>query len=66
MTGEIINLRRARKRRAREDDAARAAENRARFGRTKAQKERDEIERQRLVNVVDGAERAPDPSSDKR
>ena len=29
---EIVNLRHARKRKAREDDAARAAENRARFG----------------------------------
>jgi hypothetical protein len=35
---EIINLRRARKAKARAGAQAQAAENRARFGRTKAQK----------------------------
>jgi len=35
---EIVNLRQARKRKARSDKEARAAENRVAFGRTKAEK----------------------------
>ena len=38
MTGEIVNLRKARKARARTDKDAQAAENRARFGRPKAER----------------------------
>ncbi len=38
---KIINLNKARKRKAREDAAAQAAENRVRFGRTKEQKQLD-------------------------
>lgn len=49
---EVINLRRARKRRQREAAAAQAAANRAKFGRTPAEKARDadvlEEERRRL------------------
>lgn len=39
--GEVINLNKARKRKARADGAAQAAENRVRFGRTKEQKQLD-------------------------
>ncbi|MDB5973952.1 MAG: hypothetical protein JWR07_712 [Nevskia sp.] len=39
--GEVINLNKARKRKARADAAAQAAENRARFGRTREQKQLD-------------------------
>ncbi|MGF6226230.1 hypothetical protein QFZ27_000185 [Inquilinus ginsengisoli] len=39
--GEVINLRQARKARARADKEAQAQENRARFGRTGAEKRRD-------------------------
>ncbi|PPB80042.1 uncharacterized protein DUF4169 [Albidovulum inexpectatum] len=49
---KIVNLRTIRKRRAREEDTKRAAENAARFGRTKAQKTleetRAELSRRRL------------------
>ncbi len=38
MSAEIVNLRLARKRKARDDEAKRADENRVRFGRTKAEK----------------------------
>lgn len=38
MTGDIVNLRRARKTRARETEEAAAAANRAAFGRSRAQK----------------------------
>ncbi len=39
--GEVINLNKARKRKARQDAAALAAENRVRFGRTREQKQLD-------------------------
>lgn len=39
--GEVINLRQARKARARAEKEAQAQENRARFGRTGAEKQRD-------------------------
>jgi hypothetical protein len=39
--GEVINLNKARKRKARTDAASQAAENRVRFGRTKEQKQLD-------------------------
>ena len=42
---EIINLRRARKQKARADKEARAAQNRTVFGRTGAEKERTKAER---------------------
>ena len=42
---EIINLRRARKHKARADKEARAAENRIAFGRTKAEKNLTKAER---------------------
>lgn len=44
MSETPINLNRARKRRARDKDKARADENAARFGRTKAQKEAERTE----------------------
>lgn len=58
---DVINLRRARKAKAREDAAAKAAENRARFGRTKAQKAQDEDERRRAERKLDGHQRDPEP-----
>ncbi len=52
MTADIVNLRRARKAKARGDREAQAAENRARFGRTKEERRletaRGELERRRL------------------
>ncbi len=38
---EVINLNKARKRKARQDAATQAAENRVRFGRSKEQRQRD-------------------------
>lgn len=54
---EPINLNRARK--AREKAAARAtaAENRVRFGRTRAEKDAARAEAERAARVLDGAER---------
>lgn len=41
---DVINLRRARKNKARATKATHAATNRAKFGRTKAEKEREELQ----------------------
>jgi hypothetical protein len=55
--GEIVNLRAARKRKARED-AARAAEtNRALFGRSKPEKQRDRADKDRAHAFVEGHRR---------
>jgi hypothetical protein len=54
MSAEIINLRQARKQRARDDKATRAAENRSRFGRSKAEREREEQSLARAEQVLDG------------
>ena len=52
---DIVNLRRARKDQARSDKVAAAAENRVKFGRTKAEKTRDkaaaDAERKRLDDL---------------
>lgn len=57
--GEVVNLRLARKRKARADKAQAADENRARFGRASAERERrqavDDLDRRRH----DGHRRSP-------
>ncbi|WP_423606392.1 DUF4169 family protein [Sphingomonas sp. MS122] len=50
---DIINLNKARKAKARAAAAAKAVENRASFGRTKAEKARDAAERARIDATVD-------------
>ncbi|MDP9139503.1 MAG: DUF4169 family protein [Pseudomonadota bacterium] len=50
---KVINLRQFRKRKAREDEAQQAAENRARFGRTKTQKEQDVLEAEAAQRRLD-------------
>ncbi|MHA6721659.1 DUF4169 family protein [Sphingomonas sp. RS2018] len=52
---EIISLSRARKAKARADKAAVADANRAKFGRTKAEKQREAAEAYRLTALLDGA-----------
>ncbi len=54
MSAEVVNLRRRRKAKARADKAARADENRVRFGRTKAEKARDASETDRRRRDLDG------------
>ena len=54
---EIINLRMARKAKQRADAAQTAAENRARFGRNKGEKARDQLTAQQQKNRIDGAHR---------
>ena len=54
---EIVNLKRHRKRLARAEDEQKAAENRRRFGRPKAEREREEVEEARAQRHIDGHKR---------
>jgi len=54
---EILNLNQARKAKAKTEARAKAAENRARFGRTKADKALDAARAERLQRDLDGAKR---------
>ena len=58
--GEIVNLRQVRKQKAHKDAEQAAQTNRAKFGRTKAERERDRLEAGRLASKVDGAKREGD------
>ncbi len=53
--GDVVNFNKARKAKARVDAKATAEANRAKFGRTKAEKTRDRIDRARIEKTVDGA-----------
>lgn len=53
----IVNLRQVRKTKARADKAKLAEQNRARFGRTKAQRQADDMEEQRRKTLLEGARR---------
>jgi len=55
--GDVINLRQVRKAKKRADEEGRADANRAKYGRSKTEKRRDEAAKQRLNAVVDGARR---------
>ncbi len=63
---KVINLRQFRKRKAREDEAQQAAENRARFGRTKAQKEQDALETEQARHRLDQLKRDPADGSQEQ
>ncbi|NGM52383.1 DUF4169 family protein [Caulobacter sp. 602-2] len=54
---EILNLNRARKAKAKTDAKQTAVENRARFGRTKAEKTLDAARAEKLSRALDGAKR---------
>jgi hypothetical protein len=53
--GDLINLNKARKAKARGAARATSEANRAKFGRTKAEKERDKLDKARADRLVDGA-----------
>lgn len=59
--GNVVNLRRFRKRKARSDAQGLAAENRARFGRSKAQKQKDAAEGEAAHHKLDLLRRDPPP-----
>lgn len=54
---EVINLRLARKAKARASAAQQAAENRVRHGRSKAERQIQQDEADRAARVLDGAKR---------
>lgn len=54
---DIINLRQARKAKMRLDDESRAAENRAKHGRSKAEKRLADMAKRKHEAVIDGARR---------
>jgi len=51
--GEVVNLKRFKKRSEREQSAREADANRARFGRTKAERARDEHHKDRAGDLLD-------------
>lgn len=51
--GEVINLRSFRKSKERDERARKAAENRARLGRTKGERKRDEVDADATVAFLD-------------
>ncbi len=53
--GEVVNLNRVRKTKARMDDKAKAVANRVAHGRTRVEREQAEAERKRLSKHLDGA-----------
>jgi hypothetical protein len=55
--GDVVNLNRARKERAKAAGNATAAVNRAMHGRTKAERTKTEAERERAARLLDGAKR---------
>jgi hypothetical protein len=57
---EPINLNKARKAKARADKQQRAAENRIKYGRTKAQKATDKLSQQQTVRRLDQSKRDKD------
>jgi hypothetical protein len=57
---EIINLRQARKQKARAEKEARADQNRVSFGRTKAEKELTKAEREKARRHIDSHKRGDD------
>jgi hypothetical protein len=62
MTAEIINLRQERKRRERAARTAEAAENRVKFGRTRAEREQEVLGEARTRQNLDGHLLEPDPA----
>ncbi|PWC39710.1 DUF4169 family protein [Azospirillum sp. TSO35-2] len=59
--GDVVNLNRFRKNRDRADRAKEAEANRVRFGRTKAEKDRDRMEAERRAQTLEG-KKLDDPS----
>ena len=57
---EVINLRLARKAKARGEAKRQAEQNRALHGRTKTEKERQQIDAARAAKLLDGARREQD------
>lgn len=61
--GDVVNLRQARKAKARTEKQKLADANRALFGRSKAEKTKQLAERDQLAKLVDGHKRGGDPAT---
>ena len=59
---DIINLRQARKAKARDSKEQSASENRAKFGRTKGERQRDDLTDRQKRLILDRAKVTPDLS----
>ncbi|MBS7810754.1 DUF4169 family protein [Roseococcus sp. XZZS9] len=59
--GDLVNLRKWRRAKAKDEEAGQAAANRASFGRTKGQKLVDEAEDARRCALLDAARLEPKP-----
>ncbi len=57
MSAEVINLRRVRKGKLRDDKARQADQNRARFGQTKAERVKTAADRERATRTIEGHRR---------
>ena len=55
--GDVVNLNRARKQRAKADARTTAVANRAAYGRTRAEREATERERECIARLLDGSKR---------
>lgn len=55
MSGDIVNLRKFRKEKARTEAEKRADTNRAKFGISKAEKQKTQSEKNQIARIVDGA-----------
>ena len=60
MAGDVVNLRMARKRKARQDREAKAEQNRISFGRTKSERDRTDAENERIARLHDAGRRETD------
>lgn len=58
--GEVINLRQKRKTSARTEKEKTASQNRLKFGRTKAEKEKQEMLSEKAKRLLDGHKTTPD------
>lgn len=63
---EIINLRRVRKQRARQEAEQQAQQNRITFGRTKAERSLTEAERDKAARTLDGHRLASPPDDEPK
>ncbi|PBB21067.1 DUF4169 family protein [Mesorhizobium sp. WSM4313] len=64
--GEVINLRQARKQKARTEKERRAGENRALYGRSKPERERDRLTSEKAEKFVAGHRREKPDDPGKR
>lgn len=64
MSADIVNLRQARKRKARADREKTADDNRIKFGRSKSENSASKRVRSDLAKKIDGHRRSPDERSD--